>query len=72
MTVFLSMDANQAIMKVLRKWYRSELVQPLLVALFIFQVCSGLILPLRATAVESDFLRTLQTITGRTCAADCP
>ena len=64
MTAFLSIDANQAMMKVLRKWYRSELVQPLLVALFIFQVCSGLILLWRATAVKSDFLRTLQTITG--------
>jgi hypothetical protein len=31
-------------MKALRKWYRSEVVQPVLVALFIFQVCSGLIL----------------------------
>ncbi len=64
MTAFLSMDANQAMMKVLRKWYRSELVQPLLVALFVFQVCSGLILLWRATAVKSDFLRTLQTVTG--------
>jgi hypothetical protein len=64
MTAYLSMDANQAMMTVLRKWYRSELVQPLLVALFIFQVCSGLILLWRATAVKSDFLRTLQTITG--------
>jgi hypothetical protein len=64
MTAFLSIDANQAMMKVLRKWYRSELVQPLLVALFIFQVCSGLILLWGATAVKSDLLRTLQTITG--------
>ena len=55
---------NQAMMLALRKWYRSELVQPLLVTLMVFQVVSGTILLWRATAARSDLYRTLQTTTG--------
>jgi hypothetical protein len=59
-----SHDFNRAMMIALRKWYRSELVQPLLVTLMLFQVVSGVTLFWRATATRSDFYRTLQTSTG--------
>ena len=59
-----SHEFNRAMMKALRKWYRSELVQPLLVTLMLFQVVSGVTLFWRATATRSDLYRTLQTSTG--------
>src|SRR5262249_30753002 len=55
---------NQAMMTSLRKWYRSELIQPVLITLILFQVVSGLTLFWRATATRSDLYRTLQTSTG--------
>jgi hypothetical protein len=60
----VSLEINQAMMDVLRKWYRSEFVQPLLIALVLFQVASGLILLRRATAAAGDLYSTLQTCTG--------
>jgi hypothetical protein len=59
-----SHELNRAMMNALRKWYRSELVQPLLVTLMLFQVVSGVTLFWRATAACSDLYRTLQTSTG--------
>jgi hypothetical protein len=59
-----SLEFNGAMMNALRKWYRSELVQPVLVTLMLFQVVSGVILFWRATATRSDLYRTLQTSTG--------
>lgn len=59
-----SHDFNHAMMNLLRKWYRSEVVQPVLVTLILFQVVSGVILFWRATATRSDLYRTLQTSTG--------
>jgi len=59
-----SPELDEAIMSTLRKWYRSELVQPVLVTLMLFQVVSGGILLWRATATRSDLYRTLQTSTG--------
>jgi hypothetical protein len=59
-----SHEFNRAMLNALRKWYRSELVQPLLVTLMLFQVVSGMILFWRATATRSDLYRTLQTSTG--------
>jgi len=64
-----SPEFNQATMSTLRKWYRSDLVQPVLVTLMLFQVVSGVILVLRATAGRSDLYRTLQTSTGAFLAA---
>jgi hypothetical protein len=64
-----SPEFNQSMMHTLRKWYRSELVQPVLVTLMLFQVVSGLILMWRATAARSDLYRTLQTSTGAFLAA---
>ena len=55
---------NQSTMVMLRKWYRSEFVQPILVCLMLFQVASGFVLLRRATALQSDLYRTLQTSTG--------
>jgi len=49
-----SPEFNQAMMSTLRKWYRSDLVQPVLVTLMLFQVVSGVILVSRATAARSD------------------
>ena len=42
-------ELNQAMMLTLRKWYRSEFVQPVLVTLVLFQVISGAILWWKAT-----------------------
>ena len=64
-----SPEFNQAMMSTLRKWYRSDLVQPVLVTLMLFQVVSGVILVSRATAARSDLYRTLQTSTGAFLAA---
>jgi hypothetical protein len=64
MTALWSFDTNEAMMKVLRKWYRSDIVQPILVALFAYQVVSGVVLLWRHTALKADFFRTLQTVTG--------
>src|SRR5262249_22625282 len=59
-----SHEFNRSMMDSLRTWYRSELVQPVLVTLMLFQVVSGLTLFWRATATRSDLYRTLQTSTG--------
>jgi hypothetical protein len=59
-----SHEFNQAMMNSLRKWYRSEVVQPVLVTLMLFQVVSGVVLFWRATATRSDLYRTMQTSTG--------
>jgi hypothetical protein len=64
-----SPEFNQAMMSTLRKWYRSELVQPVLVTLMLFQVVSGVMLLWRATAARSDLYGTLQTATGAFSAA---
>ena len=64
-----SLEFNHAMMITLRKWYRSELVQPVLVILMLFQVVSGVILLWRATLTRSDLYRTLQASTGAFLAA---
>lgn len=56
-----SLEFNQAMMSTLRKWYRSELVQPVLVTLMLFQVASGVILVIllwRATAAQRSLSDT--------------
>ena len=60
----VSLDLNHATMLTLRKWYRSELVEPVVVALMLFQVGSGAMLFWKATSERSDVYRTLQTSTG--------
>ena len=59
-----SSEFNRAMIIALRKWYRSDLVQPVLVGLMLFQVVTGVILLWRASAARSDLYRTLQTSTG--------
>jgi hypothetical protein len=59
-----SHEFNRDMMNELRKWYRSELIQPLLVILMLFQVVSGVALFWRATATRCDLYRTLQASTG--------
>jgi hypothetical protein len=64
MTAALSMDVNKQIMDLLRTWYRSAVVQPALVALFVFQLLSGLWLLSAKIAHRSDLYSSIQTATG--------
>jgi hypothetical protein len=64
-----SPEFNQAMMNTLRKWYRSELVQPVLITLMLFQLVSGVILLWRVTGARGDLYRTLQASTGAFLAA---
>ena len=64
LTGFWSPEAHIAVMHVLRKWYRSEIVEPILVALMLFMVLSGaFLLRARLTRPAGRF-ETLQTVTG--------
>lgn len=51
-------------MRLFRHVYRSELVQPLIVGLFLFMVASGLWAVWRRTTVSADWLQTLQSASG--------
>src|SRR5262249_52784737 len=62
-SAFVSLELNQSMMTALRKWYRSGLVQPVLVTLMLFQLVSGVMLFWRHTSAPADFYRTLQTST---------
>jgi hypothetical protein len=59
-----SIDAHMTVMRALRHLYRAELVQPLLVTLFIFQITSGLFLWRGRLASEADLFGALQTVSG--------
>jgi hypothetical protein len=54
----------EAVMKVFRHVYRTDILQPLVVALFLFQVGSGLFFVWRLTAAPSDRFRTFQIASG--------
>lgn len=62
-------DAHKAVMNALRSWYRAPWFQPLLIAVVLFQVCSGLVLLRRRTTSSSDAFGTLQTMAGAYLAA---
>ena len=64
MTAALSLEANKTIMDQLRVWYRSDIVQPILVALFTFQLLSGLRLLWAAIPQRADIYSSIQTATG--------
>jgi hypothetical protein len=64
MTALWSADTHIAVMKVLRKIYRSPVIEPALVLLMIFQVTTGFVLLTRRSRVVSDFFGTLQSATG--------
>jgi hypothetical protein len=53
-----------AVMKVFRQVYRTDILQPLLVALFFFQIGTGLFFAWRLTAAPSDRFRTFQIASG--------
>jgi succinate dehydrogenase/fumarate reductase cytochrome b subunit len=56
--------AYEAVQKVFRHVYRSNILQPLLVALILFQVGTGLFFVWRLTAAPSDRFRTFQIVSG--------
>jgi hypothetical protein len=64
MTAAWSLEANKTIMDQLRVWYRSDIVQPILVALFTFQLLSGLRLLWAAIPQRADIYSSIQTATG--------
>jgi succinate dehydrogenase/fumarate reductase cytochrome b subunit len=57
-------ETYEAVMKAFRHVYRTGIVQPLLVALFLFQVGTGLFFVWRLTATPSDRFRTFQIASG--------
>jgi len=57
-------ETYDAVMKVFRHVYRTEILQPLVVALFLFQVGTGLIFAWRLTAAPTDRFRTFQIASG--------
>jgi hypothetical protein len=64
-TAAWSLETNKRIMDLLRVWYRSDIVQPALVALFAFQLLSGLRLLWAAVARRgADVYSSIQTATG--------
>lgn len=69
LSALLGLEVQRAIMHTLRLWYRSSLVQPILVAGFLFMIGSGLLLARARTTTYTDRLGTLQTLTGIYLAA---
>jgi hypothetical protein len=65
----LGPDTYRTVMKSVRHVYRQEVLQPLLVALFLFQVGSGVYLATHAGAQPMDRFRTFQIATGIFLAA---
>jgi hypothetical protein len=64
LTGFWSADTHIAVMHVLRKWYRSGVIEPLVVALMLFMVISGALLLRARLSRPAGFFETLQTMTG--------
>jgi hypothetical protein len=67
-----TVPANQAVMKVLRIWYRSEWVEPMILALCATMVITGLPLVAHYTRTGRDRFRTLQTAAGAYFVAFLP
>ncbi|QUN32195.1 hypothetical protein KB879_39045 (plasmid) [Cupriavidus sp. KK10] len=57
-------DTHKAVMLVLRHLYRAGWLEPILIALFLFQIVSGLVLLLPKLGEKRDLLGTLQTASG--------
>ena len=64
LTGLLGPATYNAVMKMFRHVYRTEMTQPVLVALFFFQIGTGLYLVWRHTAAPSDRFRTFQLASG--------
>jgi len=62
-------EVYRAVMKTVRRVYRQEVLQPLLIALFLFQVGSGVYLATRASAQPMDRFRSFQIGSGVFLAA---
>jgi hypothetical protein len=69
LTFILGPDTYRAVMKAMRHVYRQEFLQPLLVALFLFQVGSGVYLATHADVRPMDRFRTFQIASGIFLAA---
>ena len=68
-TFILGPDTYRAVMKGMRHVYRQEFLQPLLVALFLFQVGSGVYLATHSDVRPMDRFRTFQIASGIFLAA---
>ena len=64
LTFILGPDIYRAIMRTMRHVYRQEFVQPVLVALLLFQVGSGVYLATHSDARPMDRFRTFQIASG--------
>jgi hypothetical protein len=64
LTAIWNVDLHKTVMQELRRIYRTDIIQPLLVTLFIFQIVSGLVLWRARMRVGADFFGTLQTAAG--------
>jgi hypothetical protein len=62
--MFPAGEGYNAVMKVFRHVYRNDILQPLVVALFLFQVGTGLFFVWRLSAAPSDRFRTFQIASG--------
>jgi hypothetical protein len=62
-------DAHRAVMRVLRRMYRTRVVEPAIISGFVFQVFSGLILLRYRTATKTDLFGLMQIATGTYLAA---
>src|SRR5439155_4008554 len=63
-TGFWNGPIHIAVMNAVRRVYRDDIVQPLLLALIGFQILSGIALVRRRMRMPSDFLGTVQTMSG--------
>jgi hypothetical protein len=59
-----SLDTNKHAMELLRAWYRADLVQPVLIALFGWQLVTGLRLLWAKVARAGDVYSSIQTATA--------
>jgi len=64
LTGFWSAETHIAVMDVLRKWYRSDVVEPLVVVFMLFMVITGGLLLRARLGRPAGLFETLQTATG--------
>ena len=57
-------QVHKSVMLVLRHVYRAGWLEPILIALFFFQIVSGLVLLMPKLSVKQDLLGSLQTASG--------
>ena len=64
-----TVQTQNDVMILLRGWYRSAWVQPIIIGLFGTMIVTGILLVVRYTATTADQFRTLQTASGGYFAA---